>query len=200
MSTKSSVRTWLDTAVLANIDVEKVTPRILSLINQGYQFVIANTIMDVKVFQQNFPWIEFALRKKYLLIEIWNTPDEMTSKEFHWSSCGITTPASGSFEEAIDGLPNKNEILAIKKLVEKFGIPKGKWEQGTYSAPKELSAQAAATLGISPTKNRTDVLLACKSQNRMDIFDEFNIGYVEGLAHQHMCGKMLLTDGSVREI
>lgn len=200
MSAKSTNRIWLDTAVLANIDLAKMLPRFWGIVRHGSQFVIANTILDVKAFQENIPLLEMALREKYIVIEIWNTPDEMTSKEFFWSSCQMTTPASASFIEAIASLPNKNEILAIKSLIEKYGIPKGKWEQGKYSGPKELSAEAATILGIEPTTNRTKVLLACKDQDRMDIFDEFNLGYNAGIAHQHLCDKMLLTDGSIREI
>lgn len=205
MSAKITDRIWLDTIVLENTDKAKALELISSLPKDGKcQFVIANTIVDVRVFLNNLSWVEEAIKRKHILIEVWLTPDEMTSKDFFWSVFQTTTPASGSFAEAIKHLhlpPSyEDRLLTLKGFVEEYGIPKGEWEQGTYSAPKELSPEAAAILGIAPTKNRTKVLLACKRQNRMDIFDDFNVGYNEGLAHQHLCNKMLLIDGSIREI
>ena len=197
---KTAKRVFLDTVTLALL-AEPIAV-LKNLINDGHQLVIPNTVLDVKCFQENPQWVMGVLESKDLVIQIFMAPAQMVSKPFFWSSCGQETQAADSFEEAIKDLPNKNDILAVKELMDKYGIPKGEWEMGQWAPAEPLWEEARVTLGLdeADSKNRTAVLEACRKADRMDIFDVYNVGYNKGLACQHMCQFILNSDGTLAEI
>lgn len=194
-------RVWLDTATIANMaSARNVLDVIDAAVKEGYTFVIANTVLDVKAFQEAPEWLEDHLVAESIIIEIWATPDQMTAKPFFWSSCQQETQAADSFEEAIENLPNCYGIMELRELMDVYGEPRGKWNAGEWAPPEPLSAEDQETLGLSEGCTRTDVLNACKDQKRWDVFDRYNAGYNRGLAHQHNCKLFLNTDGSIAEI
>lgn len=193
---KKEQRIWLDTVVLTFVSKETLE----ALINTGHTLVIANTAIDVAVFQENINWFEKQLATNHVVIEIWNTPDEMTTKTFYWSSCSQLTSPAESLEEAVKNLPNAENILSVAKLVNTYGIPKGSWPMGQWAAPLPLSADIAQQLHLNEGATRTDVLAAAQKLSRMDLFDKFNMGYVAGLAKQHTCTAILNSDGTITEI
>lgn len=183
---------WLDTTIATELRLEQLQELI-----QHHQIAVANTAIDIAIFQQNQEWLEEQLENGTIVIEMWNTPDEMTAKPFYWSSCGIETPASASFEEAVMNLPNGADILDLCELVDYYAIPKGEWKQGEWAPPAHISAEHAQILGIDPlTATRTDILAAAKAKNRMDIYDAYNLGYNRGLCKQHLCDGIILSTGS----
>lgn len=195
-------RIWLDTVVLSEMHsaFDALENALAFLPNT--QLVIANTMLDVKAFQENPTWVKEMLQKGELVIEIWATPDEMTAKDFYWSSIGAETKAASSFEEAMKALPEA-EAEAIKNLVallDEYGIPKGEWKAGAWSKPEPLSEEAQEALGLTEAATRTEVLNACQEADRMDLFNEYNAGYNRGLATQHMCSAILNIDGSITEL
>ena len=191
-------RIWLDTVVLASLTDAKGT--LNKLIEDGHTLVIANTAIDVACFQENADWFEDQLKKGSIVIQIWLTPDQMVAKNFFWSSVQKETPAAESFAEAVVDLQNKDALLQIANLVNKYGIPKGDWPAGKWSAPEPLSKEVADGLVISEAATRTEVLLAAQKCDRMDLFDKYNVGYVRGLAIQHLCDVILKCDGTLAEV
>lgn len=189
-------RIWLDTTVLAVLPKETLE----ELAREGYTLVIANTAIDVKHFQEDPTWVESMLNKKQLIIEMWLTLDQMTAKPFYWSSFGVETPASASFEEAVSYLPDAEKVLALADIIDHYGIPRGKWTQGAYTAPTPLSIEDSGTLGVDTMATRTEILKAAQQINKMHIYDRYNVGYCRGLATQHRCDYMLCTDASLAKI
>ena len=193
-----TTRIWLDTVVLAALDdAKEVLER---LIAEGKQLVIANTALDVRVFQENIDWFEDQLAEGKINIEIWNTPDEMVSKEFFWSSCNMTSKPSTDLYEAVENFPNKEAILDLADLLLVYGMPKGDWVMGPWAPPAPLSSEIAEALGISASSTRTEVLDAAMSKNRFDLFNIYNAGYCNGLALQHNCDEILNVDGSLTTV
>ena len=195
-------RIWLDTVTLQQMQnpIETLQEILRSNEYRDCKFVIANTILDVKAFQENLMFVQQSLLTGVLSIEIWSMPDQMTEKPFFWSSAGVETPAAKSFEEAIKNLPNKEGIMRLKDLMEMYGIRKEDWPKGQWAPPAPLGEEAQKVLGLTEAATRTEVLKACKKANRMDLFDSYNVGYNRGLARQHTCDAILNTDGSVTKI
>lgn len=191
-------RVWLDTVVLAALDDAKEV--LNRLIAEDHQLVIANTALDVRVFQENLDWFEDMLQEGYIDIEIWNTPDEMVAKPFFWSSCNMTSEPSKDLYSAVEGFPNAEAILDIADLVQDYGWEKGTWPMGPWAPPAPLSPEIAEQLGISESSTRTEVMDAAMSKNRFDLFNIYNAGYCNGLALQHNCDVILNVDGSLKEV
>lgn len=191
-------RTFLDTVTLSVMD----TPinAMQKLIDQGHQLVVPNTVVDVKAFQEHAEWLQEKLEEGSVVIQMWMDADSMTAKNFFWSSCQEETPAAGFFEEAIQNLPNRDGILKVKALMDKFGLERQQWNPGTWSAPEPLSKEHQEVLEVPTDATRSDVLAACKVKARMDIFDAYNVGYNRGLAQQHHCTHMLVSDGTAKEL
>lgn len=190
-------RLYLDTMVAAELGSSLVAVCDEHIAN-GCTVVIPNTVLDVRAFQENLEWFEGKLKDRKIVIQIFMTPDQMTQKRFLWSSSGMETPASSSFEEAITDLPNKDKILEIKKLMDKYGYPRGEWPngQGEWAKPEPLSAEAQEILNLPADATRTEVLAICRQKNRMDLFNSFNQGYCKGLYKQHQCTGMITVEGS----
>jgi hypothetical protein len=190
-------RIWLDTVVASMLSKEDFE----QVIYNGDTLIIANTVIDVKVFQDNIDWFESRLQDSSIIIEIWNTPNEMVQKHFFWSSCQLATESADDLETAVQSLPNGEAILKVAILVDYYGIPKGSWKMGAWAPPAPLSAEIAEALEIDPaTVNRSDVMTAAQRKGRMDLFDEYNVGYNKGLAKQHMCDAILNSDGTYTNI
>lgn len=189
------MRIWLDTVTLA--EMEEPIDVLQRLIQNQNMLVIANTILDVKAFQESIDWVEEMLKNGHMSIEIWSTPDEMVAKPFFWSSAGIETSAANSLEEAISNLPNKVKIMALKELLDEYGIQKADWPKGQWAPPEPISEEIKEVLGLNELTTRTEILHACKKAHRMDLFDSYNVGYNRGLASQHTCGGILNSNGTV---
>lgn len=102
--------------------------------------VTDSTFLDIKVFQSMQPWAEQLLNNGTLIIEIWETPDEMVRRPFFWTSFGIQTPECESIEEAIKYLVQNNggTVRAMARMVRQYGLPKGTWVQGPGPEPMRL--------------------------------------------------------------
>lgn len=194
----NSKRVWLDTTTLAVVD--KPRQVVDSLVGNGHICVIANSVLDVEAFQRGLGWFEGHLRYKRVIIEMWLTGDQMVSKEFFWTSCDMTTPASSCLAEAVKPLPNGQNIIELNALMTKYGIPKGKWTAKPWKPPHPLSAELRSLLGLNSGATRTEVLSACKKKDLMGEYDKYNIAYNASLAYQHNCGMMLNCDGTISEI
>ena len=191
-------RTWLDTTTLAQMENAKEV--LEKLIAEGNTLVIANTAVDVKLFQEDPDWLEDCLIRNQIVIEIWATPDEMVSKPFFWSSCNQESPVANSLKDAVKDLPNADAIMQIAELVMDYGIAKGDWPAGQWAPAEPITPATAKVLGLSENATRTEVLSAARAKNRMDLFDSYNVGYNKGIAMQHLCHNILNSDGSTTEI
>ena len=188
-------RIWLDSLTANNgLTIEAIDDLIL----KGYVVVTSNTAVDINIFQMNQAWLESHLEYSNIIIEMWQTPDEMVHKNFFWSSCSKMTSPAVTLEDAIEDLPNAADILDVADLVDIYGIPKGEWTTGPWTPPAPLSHEAASKLGLNAeTATRTDVLEAAKKADMMDVFDAYNVIYNIGLATQHCCEGIIKTDGSL---
>ena len=191
-------RIWLDTVVAAQL--ENAKEAMDKLINEGYTLIVANTAVDIAVFQENPDWFEDHLANDEIIIEIWNTPVEMVSKPFFWSSCQMESPAAATLEEALQELPNRDSIMQIVDLVMEYGIAKGDWPAGQWAPPEPITPAVAKVLGLTEAATRTEVLNAANAIGRRDLFDAYNVGYTKGVAMQHLCTEILNCDGSTTEI
>lgn len=190
------MRIWLDTMIVKDIVDPKDT--LTRLTNGGHIIVTSNTALDVNIFQENLMWFEEQLCRGKIFIEIWNTPDEMVTKPFYWSSLMTETPTSTSLRDAVSSFKTSAaEIIEIAKLIELYGIKKGDWKMGPWAPPEKLTKVAATELGISEdTSNRSEILKVAKRTDKMDVFNTYNCSYNRGLASQHCCDAILEVDGS----
>lgn len=191
-------RVFLDTVTLAN--TEDVIGHLNRLSTEGYTLVIPNTVLDVKVFQENPDWLKKHLADESIVIQMWLTPDQMTAKAFYWSSCGMTTEPAACFEDAIENLPNWEGIMELCELMNQYGLSREQWNPGAWAPPEPLNPEYQELLGVPDGATRTDVLAACKLTGHMEVFDEYNLGYNRGLATQHHCGLIMGTDGNVKAL
>lgn len=191
------MRLYIDTVSAANLtkkDFER-------LIDAGHILVFTNTVIDIPAMQQHPGFLEEMIMDGQAVIEIWSQPAQMVSKPFFWSSCGVETAPAECLEDAVVGLPNGEDILVVAELMDLWGLERGQWEEGEYSKPAPLSAEIATALNLdASTATRTAVLAAAKAAGRMDLFDQYNVGYCRGLAVQHMCQGILNSDGTVTEL
>lgn len=187
------MRIYCDTTVMPFLTKEQVE----NIISSGNILVFANTVIDVSLFRDNLVWFDELLHSGKVIVEFWNTLDEMVSKPFYWSSAQITTPAYNSFREAANHLPHTNAVNRLAELINRYGIPKGQWPMGSWAPPAPIDPADAAILGVDPaTATRTDILMAAKSTNNMAVYDKYNIGYNKGLAQQHKCDAIIKSDGT----
>lgn len=186
-------RVWLDSLTSNNLCIKQIG----HLVAQGYTIVMANTVVDSKLFQDNADLLEDYLQNGCIVIEDWNL-STMCSKQFFWSSSSMATEPAESLDEAIAGLPNANKIANLAYLVRIYGIPRGQWTQGPWTPPAPINLTTVKTLGLHSTAvTRTDVLVAAMASNRMDLFDEYNRGYCHGLATQHCCVGIINSNGTI---
>lgn len=194
-------RIWLDTVVLAErTERDDVLRELDRMVANDYHLIIANTILDVKAFQMYQKWVESHLNSGNISIEIWNTPDEMVSKPFYWSSAKMWTDSAKTLEEAVAELPNRQKILSLRDLLDRYGIPRGKWEQGPYNPLSEDAQTVLRLLGLPLTATRTEVLEACKKTDRMKQFEVYNLEYNKVLACQHLCTHVFCSDGTLKRV
>lgn len=193
------MRLWLDTTTAALMHIEHPNNAdkdiLQGLIDAGNTIVIANTAVDVAVFQNNIDWLREKLKEKSIIIEIWHTVQEMISKPFYWSSRFKETPASDDFKEAIKALEDYDKIIAVAELLDKFGLNKGEWKCGEYVNPTPISKENADKLGVDVNATRTDILIAARSKGLFDVYDDFNVQYCSNLAHQHYCEGIITSKG-----
>lgn len=193
------MRIWLDSLVANTMQEPKDT--LTRLMKEGHTIVVANTVADMRVFQMHIMWFEEMVCSKKIIIEVWNTPDEMVAKPFYWSSLMTETPASTSLRDAVSAFQKAPEIIEIANIIDLYGIKKGNWKMGPWAPPENLTEAAATELGIpKDTDNRTVILQTAKKVDKMDVFDAFNFGYNRGLATQHCCDAILNTDGSYTKL
>lgn len=172
----------------------------IKLTNEGYTLVTTNTVCDIKPFQDKVDAFREMVEAGVLVIERWLEPNQMTKKNFYWSSCGIETMPNQTFANAISILPNKNQIMALVGIMQVYGLAKGEWPQGEWSPPAPMDAEMAEILGLHIDATRTEVLSAAKAIGRKDLFDRFNLSYSRGIALQHKCKYLLNSDGSVTKL
>lgn len=191
-------RLWMDTTVAALMtqnQPDNDRQLLQNLIDEGHTIVIANTAVDVGIFQSNPVWFEDMLDLGYIVIEIWDTPNDMTKKNFYWSSRSLTTQAADTFAEAIATLPDNEDIMKVAELVNKYGLPRGSWKCGTYAPPAPLQEDIAAKLGVPVSATRTEVLAAAMKTGELEAYDTYNVKYNTALARQHFCDAVITSDG-----
>ena len=188
------MRIFLDSTVATHISKNQIE----DIIAAGNQIVVSNTAIDIKLFQENQHWFSKLVIDQNIIIEMWNTFDEMTSKSFYWSSLQITSPACQSFEEVIRFLPNYHQILDLSYMINMYALQKGHWIEGKPFEPIILTKVEENFLGIdSSTATRTQMLLAAKRKNHMASYYKYNLEYCIRLARQHMCDAVLNDDGRI---
>lgn len=190
-----NTRVWLDTTTLANMRYARSVMD--EVIASGNTLVIANTMLDVEAFQTGIEWLKGHLKAGRIRVEMWLTGEQMVAKDFYWSSCQMKTTASDSFEQAIANLPNRENILKLKALMDTYGLPRGSWEQGPWAPPAPITPELQAKLGVTADATRTEILAACLEKDCMHDYDEYNASYNKGLATQHTCAGMLNSDGTI---
>lgn len=191
-------KVWIDTLV-ANKLGERLIPTLDKLLSEGYIGVMAEPAIDIKPFQENQGWVEDKLTEDQLVLEaFYDSFDELTRKAFTWSSYGITTEPAKTFEKAVMSLPDSDKIDAYRYLLEDYSIEREEWCDGrpAYQGPKKLSAEAQKILKLPEDATRTEVLKAAETIGQMELFEQFNMGYVEGIARQHDCAYVLSLNGA----
>lgn len=193
-------KVWIDTLV-----ANKLGERLISILDQlfeeGYTGVMAETAIDIKSFRENQGWVEDKLAEDQLVMEaFYDSFDELTQKAFTWSSYGITTEPAKRFEVAVMSLPDSDELIDYRYLLEDYSIEREAWCDGrpAYQGPKKLSVEAQKILKLTEDATRTEVLKAAETMKKMELFEQFNMGYVEGLARQHDCDYILSMNGATK--
>lgn len=199
------MRIYVDTTIMPFVKKQTLD----DIIAAGNVLVFSNAAADVRVLQIWSKWTERMLKNGSIVIEMWNTLDEMVGKDFYWSSFGVTTPMCKSIDEAIGILPDTykktdnmhSKMRKLVKLIGSYGIPKGQWPMGKWAPPAPITAEDAEALGINPeTATRTDILAAARKTGNLEAYSRYNVGYSTGLARQHMCTGILNADGSIAVI
>lgn len=186
------MRIYCDTTIMPFVEMAKLE----GLIKADNVLVFTNTAVDVSLLLDNPGWTEQMLKDGKIIIELWQTLDQMTSKTFYWSSSKRETPACDSFEKAIGYMPNSDAIRHLAKLVNTYGIPKGNWKMGPWTPPVPITKEDANALGVNPeTATRSDILAAAMKTGNMEAYIRFNVGYCYGLATQHCCDAILTPEG-----
>lgn len=191
-------KVWIDTLV-ANKLGEQLIPTLDKLLSEGYIGVMAEPAIDIGAFRENQGWLEDKLTEDQLVMEaFYDSFDEMMRKAFMWSSYGVTTEPAKTFEEATMTLPDSVELNTYRYLLEDYSIEREEWCDGrpAYQGPKKLSVEAQKILKLPEDATRTEVLKAAEAMGKMELFEQFNMGYVEGLARQHDCAYVLSLNGA----
>ena len=187
-------RFWVDTVVAKELGAE-LLPALERAFADGYVAVTADTAIDIAAFQQNPAWLAEKATDGWLIVEaFYDSFDQMTAKYFVWSSAdGKATEKADTFDEAIKSLPNAVDIAVLRDVLDTNMVKKADWIEGRspWKAPGKLSPEAQAVLNLAEGANRSEVLMAAKLADRMDLFDDFNASYCEGLAKQHDCDYIL---------
>ena len=166
--------------------------KVEGLINAGNVLVFTTTAVDVSLLRDNLGWTEQMLKDGKIIIELWQTLDQMTAKPFYWSSAKLETPACNSFEKAIGYMLKSDAIRHLANLVNTYGIPKGNWKMGPWTPPVPITKKDADALGVNPeTATRSDILAAAMKTGNLEPYTIFNAMYCYGLATQHCCDAIL---------
>ena len=196
-------RFWVDTVVAKELGAELI-PALERIMADGYVAVVADTAIDIVAFQQNPAWVAEKATDGWLIVEaFYDSFDQMTAKYFVWSSAdGKTTEKADTFDEAIVSLPNADDIEILREVIDTIKVKKADWIEGRspWKAPGKLSPEAQAVLNLAEGANRSNVLMAAKLADRMDLFNDFNAVYCEGLAKQHDCEYMLTVTETLMKI
>lgn len=186
---KMNNRVWIDTLQASTYDDQY--ERMVKLLAEGKTLVTAETGTDVKVFRDHFEWFRECVVNGLIVIELWNDPDKMVSKEFQWSSFGgLVTPAVECYYDVVDHLPEEcaDVMCDLGELIFEHGKERGTWEQGPWTTEQPLTEEDAALLEVAIDAPRTEVLKACTAKG-VD-FAPYNKRYVAGLMSQHRCAEL----------
>lgn len=186
------MRIWMDPSYMSQISKR----RIQELVKIGNVLVTDEGIVDMNVFQESPAWTKQLLKTGKLVIEAKGTLNELTSTNLFWYSCGITTSACITFEDAIFDLPNANGILEVAVLVEEF---KANWIPGSI-VPPPLSIEDTEILWVDHKASRTEIYEAAKKRNKFHVYEYHNKIFVHSLAKMHHCDAYLTKNGSVEEV
>lgn len=189
---------WLDPWTVAPIG-ENLLPILEKRIAEGHTIVVRETAIDLLAFRKNPDWVKHQEAQKTLRIEKWyESFDSLTAKPFRWSSKGVTTEGSESFDLAIDGFEDAKEIRVLRELIEKIGIKKADWfNEKTVHFPGKLTIVQQGLLGLPEVNTRTEIWKRAKGLHRMDVFRECDVHYCRNISLQHECPFMLSSYGSV---
>lgn len=171
-------------------------------IEEDYQFVATETILDVPVFQNDWMWLDnrmSPIADRRIVVELWNSVEDMVNKCFYWSSAdceAIGKAKDVKLEEYIkDTLPdNWGGILEVLQTLKDFAIPRGQWKQGKAFSIKNARSDILKSLAFEHNDRfltRSEAFLRSQTYGMMDLFEEFNDWYVRGIAEQHNCGSFL---------
>ena len=194
MEEKDNPRIWLDRLVL---NYQTTKDFINNLTSQGYTLVVTNSLVDVRLFQNNLAWFSELADRGYLVVEMNQTIDQMASKPFYWDSVAISTIPCKKFKDVISMLPNRDEISILSVLVELYGIPKSEWYNGPYGPIELLSNAEEQTIGVSSYATRSEILIASKKLGIWPPFDNYNRKYINLSALQHHCELILTKQNSL---
>lgn len=168
-------------------------------IDMGWTLVVNDTAVNMRVLLFNQDWFEEELKLGRVRIQkFYSSIDKMVEKPFHWGTFGIDTPACDSMEECLKNhfhIEEAKRVQGMCDLIERYGIGKENWKQDF--TPEPLADEYCDILGLSPKATRSQVLGNCKKMDRMDIFEEFDKGYVRGMARQHGCESYMEKNGEL---
>ena len=189
---------WLDPLTIVPIG-ENLFPILEKHIEEGRIIVAADTAIDMLAFRKSPDWVRDKANNGTLRIERWyESFNSLTAKPFKWSSIGVTTKGSESFDLAIANLEEAEEFCRLRDVLEEVGIKKADWFNGkTLYDPVRLTFVQQCILGLPEESTRTEIWERAKELHRMDVFDECNVRYCRNIALQHECPFMLSSYGSV---
>lgn len=180
----SYVRIWLDRLLCADHALSYLE----QLIKFHCQLIIDGMAIDVKQFQSHATWLEENLKNNNIIIEVWNSPDEVIKEGFYWNSYSHTTGPAKTLEESVRELPNADRILEISRLIKEYGIPREVWN--TNSAPHPtLSQSVCSVLGLHTFNTSPEKFFGIATKHmRIDLY---SLGYAQRVAKFHHCDAVM---------
>lgn len=165
----------------------------------GYQFVMGIDFLDVLAFQKNVKKAREFVEKNWIKFAVSLYPTELADCDTFWSSCAQITQKSDTFAQAIQKLPNRNEIMELKEILDKASplyvvMPEPRLhselkEKLGVSAHATVSEMAIATLEKEKTGDETIV------EEFLTYVEDYNKWKGEALE----CMKVIKLDGSMYE-
>lgn len=152
------------------------------------KIVVDEGVFDMLVFQKDNEYLNSLLHRGELIPEFEDAPDKVFERLHYWNSTNMTSPPSATPEDAIEDLPNKDDILRVKDIVSKYVIPKEQWAKGrTTNKRNPVNDTMKEQLSLPSDATRSEVIVACLQKGKLGILATYISRHVARAAELHDC-------------
>lgn len=167
----------------------------------GFRFVaLSKDAPYIRAFQQHPEQFEQLVQDKKLIVKRCFSADKAGEKKLNQFLADASFAGTKGFEGLLKGLQNKEEIMALRAMIEKLEDQEEEPSYDSWQERRLVPTEIRNKVWLDAEASRLEVLEACFKAGRMDVFRNYNKFYIKGLAIRYECDFIYRRTGSSERI